>query len=86
MMVGFVLLQFLIKYYGKYNFSDFIAAILNYVFYKTSTSIRASHPPRYCHREPEKKLLAKTMLAAVSLQYPFAHICINIDFTILFFR
>ena len=72
-----------------------MAAILNFMFYKTSTRMRAPHPPRYHHRgtsqaktsRAKKKLLAKTMLAAVSLQYPavFAHICINIDFTIFFF-
>ena len=40
------------KYYGKYDFSDFMAAILNFMFYKkkTSTRIRASHPPIYLHR------------------------------------
>ena len=39
------------KYYGKYDFSDFMAAILNFMFYKkTSTRIRAPHPPIYLHR------------------------------------
>ena len=39
------------KYYGKYDFSDFMAAILNVMFYKkTSTRIRAPHPPIYLHR------------------------------------
>ena len=38
------------KYYGKFDFSDFMAAILNFMFYKkTSTRVRAPHP-----REPAK--------------------------------
>ena len=35
----------------KYNFSNFVAAILNFMFYKTSTRMRAPHPPRYHHWE-----------------------------------
>ena len=79
---------------SKYNFIDFMAAILNFMFYKTSTRIRAPHPPRYHRRgqpsimKTEKKLSAKTMLAAVSLRYPvvLVHICINIDFKIFFLK
>ena len=28
----------------------FMAAILNFMFYETSTRMRATHPPRYHHR------------------------------------
>ena len=35
---------------SKYNFSDFMAAILNFMFYKKSLRMRAPHPPRYHHR------------------------------------
>ena len=34
----------------KYNFSDLMAAILNLIFYKKPTRMRAPHPPRYHHR------------------------------------
>ena len=35
------------KYYGlsKYNLSDFMAAILNLMFFKKPTMMRAPHPP-----------------------------------------
>ena len=39
------------KYYGKYNFSDFMAGILIFMFYKTSTGMGAPHLTRYHHRE-----------------------------------
>ena len=76
---------------SKYNLSDFMAAILNFMFSKKPTKKKVPHPPRYHHRgtsqsiiKTEKNLSDKTMLVAVSLQYPvvFAYICINIDFTI----
>ena len=77
---------------SKYNFSDFMAAILNFMFYKKPKRMRAPHLPRITKGEPakhnqnRKKLFAKTMLVAVSLRYPvvFAYISINIDFTIFF--
>ena len=95
MMVGFVLLypdKNIMVCCSKYIFSDFMAAILNFMFFKKKTIMRAPHPPRYHHREPAKynqnrnKLSFKTMLVAVSLRYPvvFAYICINIDVTIFF--
>ena len=34
----------------KYNFGDFMAAILNFMFYKKSTRMRASHPSRFYHK------------------------------------
>ena len=54
------------KYYGKYNFSDFMTAILIFMFYKTSTRMRAPHPTRYHHwgtnqakSKQEKKPISK---------------------------
>ena len=35
---------------SKYSFSDFMAAILNFIFYKKSTRMKVPHPPRYHHR------------------------------------
>ena len=37
---------------SKYNFSDFMAAILHFMLHKKSTWMRAAHPPRYhhCHK------------------------------------
>ena len=35
---------------SKYNFGDFMAAILNFMFYKKSTRMRAPNPFRYHHR------------------------------------
>ena len=43
------------KYYGKYDFSDFMAAILNFMFYKkTSTRIRHHIRPYISIGEPAK--------------------------------
>ena len=79
----------------KYNFSDFMAAILNFMFYKKTPQgwelhirpdITIGEPAK--HNQNRKKLSAKTMLVTVSLRYPvvFAYICINIDFTIFFLK
>ena len=72
------------------NFSDLVAAILNFVFYKNPegwepqirSDITIGEPAK--HNQNRKKTLAKTTLVRVSLRYPvvFAYICINIDFTI----
>ena len=70
-----------------------MAAILNFKFKKKHPQgwelhicpdITIGEPAE--HNQNRKKQSAKTMLAAVSLRYPvvFAHICINIDFTIFF--
>ena len=52
-MVGFVLLypdKSIMVCCSKYNFSDFMAAILNFMLYKKPTKKRAPHSPRYHHR------------------------------------
>ena len=62
---------------SKYDSSDFMAAILNFMFYKkkhkdeSSTSAQISpegNQPSII--KTEKKLSAKVMLVAVSLRYP----------------
>ena len=76
-MVGFVLLEFPIKNImvccSKYNFSDFMAAILNFMFYKNPTRMRAPHQPRYHHRgtsqaksKQKKNLSAKNNVSSHS--------------------
>ena len=79
---------------SKYNFGDFMAAILNFMFYKKSTRMRAPNPSRYHHRgisqaqSKQKKISAKTLLTTVSLRYPvvFAYICINVDLQYCFIK
>ena len=73
---------------SQYNFSYFMAAILNFMFYKKSKlhirpDITIGEPAK--HNQNRKKS-AQTMLAAVSLRYPvvFAYICMIIYFKIFF--
>ena len=41
---------------SKYNFSDCMAAILPFMFYKKNTKMRAPYPPRYYLEETSQAL------------------------------
>ena len=63
-----VLSQVLPKMYA--NFSDLLAAILNFIFYNNFSRARAPHPPRYHYRgaiakhNRKREKSVKTMLPA----------------------